>query len=533
MKPTLLVLENFQSIRERTEIPIAPITFLYGPNSAGKSCIDDAFSLISSVFEKKQSPDLMIERWSRIESNATGTIQHKGQAMKVELHCQTGRIFSGLSEVAGFGDLVGIKGGLVNWFEENEWRVVLGLESNEYEISVIFRSGSETVFKIRVRDDGDELEVSLKAFGRTYEGLTGKHLISSKRRKKTLKFACEMSWHDGRVSVFKGNDLERDIVAIVNAMLADLTNLKISPKNLGPDRSTIKNQSLSWICGGEYVFGSHWQKTDLPRAFYKGPVFEMPKNKDLNFSFMKDLAESFFLEGHRKRNQLTGAEAIPEEREFRELIETVFMWDKDIQQDEINEPLHTFVNRCLREHLFLDQGYQITFDILEIQPAESVGNPPLSAALMIGSLLDATGRRMTFEDVGTGISCVIPVLVSVHSGSSFIQQPELHLHPALQSALGDILIEGTKSSNVFHFIETHSEYLLLRCLRRVRETSANRHSRENPLFVRPEDFSVLYFEPQPEGFTTVKRIRVSTQGDFIDRWPRGFFEERGKELFDE
>jgi hypothetical protein len=28
-----------------------------------------------------------------------------------------------------------------------------------------------------------------------------------------------------------------------------------------------------------------------------------------------------------------------------------------------------------------------------------------------------------------------------------------------------------------------------------------------------------------------KPLRVSTDGDFIDRWPQGFFEEREEELF--
>jgi predicted ATPase len=59
------------------------------------------------------------------------------------------------------------------------------------------------------------------------------------------------------------------------------------------------------------------------------------------------------------------------------------------------------------------------------------------------------------------------------------------------------------------------------------------HPEGSPLALRPEDLRVLYFEPQPDGYTKVKNIRVSTQGDFIDRWPRGFFEERSKELFDE
>jgi len=36
-----------------------------------------------------------------------------------------------------------------------------------------------------------------------------------------------------------------------------------------------------------------------------------------------------------------------------------------------------------------------------------------------------------------------------------------------------------------------------------------------------------------DGGTSVKHLRVDSDGEFIDRWPRGFFAERAAELFDE
>ena len=114
-----------------------------------------------------------------------------------------------------------------------------------------------------------------------------------------------------------------------------------------------------------------------------------------------------------------------------------------------------------------------------------------------------------------------------------MQQPELHLHPALQSALGDICIEAVNAGPALHILETHSEYILLRCLKRIRQTTYGRQPGESPLRLKPEQIVVLYFDPQPDGSTRVKRIRVTEDGDFMDRWPRGFFEERGKDLFDE
>jgi predicted ATPase len=104
----------------------------------------------------------------------------------------------------------------------------------------------------------------------------------------------------------------------------------------------------------------------------------------------------------------------------------------------------------------------------------------------------------------------------------------------LQSALGDIFVESeNREEKGRHFIETHSDYLLLRCLRRIRETTNGRLSNDSNLRIQPTDVSILYFEPQSDGSTRIKPIRVSSQGDFLDRWPRGFFEERGKDLFDE
>jgi predicted ATP-dependent endonuclease of OLD family len=56
-------------------------------------------------------------------------------------------------------------------------------------------------------------------------------------------------------------------------------------------------------------------------------------------------------------------------------------------------------------------------------------------------LIDNHQRNLEFEDVGSGIGYVLPALASLaQDGISLIQQPELHLHPALQSKLGDVIV---------------------------------------------------------------------------------------------
>ncbi len=133
------------------------------------------------------------------------------------------------------------------------------------------------------------------------------------------------------------------------------------------------------------------------------------------------------------------------------------------------------------------------------------------------------------HDIGVGISQVLPVVTAALSSHPLviIEQPELHLHPRMQVALGDVLIDGLKTKVKQFIIETHSEHLMLRLLRRIREGSFS-----------SDDLAVVYIEPgdgQPGARSTrvlhALHLRVDTNGDFRDRWPHGFFEERDPEVF--
>ena len=85
----------------------------------------------------------------------------------------------------------------------------------------------------------------------------------------------------------------------------------------------------------------------------------------------------------------------------------------------------------------------------------------------------AGGPETLITDVGFGVSQILPVLVLCFyapKGSTIIlEQPEIHLHPAVQAGLADVLIDAYKRRDVQIIVESHSEHFLRRLQRRVAE----------------------------------------------------------------
>lgn len=146
------------------------------------------------------------------------------------------------------------------------------------------------------------------------------------------------------------------------------------------------------------------------------------------------------------------------------------------------------------------------------------------------------GSRVTLShrDLGYGVSMVLPILVALHS-SEFdlitMEQPELHIHPRQQAELGDELIAATlraeKSKQLI--IETHSENLILRILKRIRQTTMGQLP-EGATAITKNDVTILFVNPSSDG-AHVMELRISDKGKFLDSWPGGFFEESFDEMF--
>lgn len=162
--------------------------------------------------------------------------------------------------------------------------------------------------------------------------------------------------------------------------------------------------------------------------------------------------------------------------------------------------------------------------------AETYAIPSIQELFMVDR---RTNTAVTHRDVGIGISQVLPVLVCAYASHKQIlamEQPEIHLHPALQAELADVFIESAigKNQNTF-ILETHSEHLLLRMMRRMRETANG--TQQNPeLRLTPKDIIVLYVEPVGSQ-SIIREMPLNRYGELMKAWPGGFFEEGLREVF--
>jgi predicted ATPase len=131
-------------------------------------------------------------------------------------------------------------------------------------------------------------------------------------------------------------------------------------------------------------------------------------------------------------------------------------------------------------------------------------------------------------DVGFGISQVLPVVVEsfyvANHSTVIIEQPELHLHPKVQTELADLFIEAIHSREngadraVQFIIESHSEHFLQRLQRRIAEGELD-----------PTKVAIYFCQAGPDG-SSLRELKVNLLGE-IDNWPEDFFGDPMADLY--
>lgn len=126
----------------------------------------------------------------------------------------------------------------------------------------------------------------------------------------------------------------------------------------------------------------------------------------------------------------------------------------------------------------------------------------------------AAGPEVLLTDVGFGVSQILPVLTLCYyappGATILLEQPEIHLHPSVQSGMADVFIDAAQSRGVQIVLESHSEHLLRRLQRRVAEGAL------------PSDRAALHFCRMEQGVSRIERLQMDLFGR-IANWPENFF----------
>ncbi len=126
-------------------------------------------------------------------------------------------------------------------------------------------------------------------------------------------------------------------------------------------------------------------------------------------------------------------------------------------------------------------------------------------------------RPVDLTSIGVGVSQVVPVIVVcllAEPGSVILlEQPELHLHPAMQQRLADFLLAIARAGRQV-IIETHSEYLVTRLRLRMAQDATDRTAALVTVINASKRAGRTRFDP----------VEVNRYGS-IEEWPDGFFDQ--------
>ncbi len=552
IKLTAIELENFQTIERHTVVPIRDLTLMFGPNGAGKSSIYDALELLKIIFSEdwgKKSKKLcdLLQRW------ASNKRENKSLGVGLQFQIDKDWTLNGMHNLFNLDDLYKIhKASIDSDYKEEfcgqTFRIFIEFSktfNGYYWIISKFQISNELGQILEV--DTDVTKVDLR---QNRVRVFRKEWIDFSAIDNSLAIAKGLSNNNSYFELFYANYLEE---TDTNKWFSDTSLCQI--ENYINDRDA-HNSAEEIICQAIDFFkifinnAMNWESNELIELIPGSRT--VPSPSELIFL----ISGSVWHSGRRGKiikPQMISHQSILIETRNR-LNPELTEWEKiaaNYARDKCSESsnelkeywdensITTKVNSLLSEELFLEQGYQISGEVkclIDVQELknydinESITYPKLVNLFLIGP----NGKQVEINDVGSGIGYVLPVLSSLAApGISLIQQPELHLHPALQSALGTAIVkcvENKKDYNAFTLIETHSEHILLRIMRLLK----NAESRDKEV-IKPinfENVAILYFQPKGDGTTSIKRLRLSPDGQLVDRWPGGFFEERYKDIFD-
>lgn len=543
-----LYLAGFKSFGKPVQIDFRDITLLYGENSSGKSTVLQALHYAREVFCRGNLNCLTTEIGGDF-------IDLRGFSNFVHRRNPGGEVVLGVKiDISGdeFSDDFRFPGieALVNTFIP--WRLHEGMTQALQEAEENARQGQKgDSIHLELGDSIETVEVRMHIFfdpASSTVDISAFHVladdnhvfsleVASDTRHQRVKINFEHPYFpdklgDGtegwkqRLAGYESNYADQPTVGDYNEKLMSLLLKPVS-------------DSLNWL---EDVFawvrdpsGDDQHKDYAIAAFYACAAFvsfsERIRSELEGVLYLGPLRRHYTpqrIEESKKRCWSDGLGAWDElATSSEQVLEHVNEWLRD-------EMRFNFDCSCVKK----STRVQAVQDSLYEQKPDAVDDlKRLLADLRVPEqvlLYTSDGICLTSKDLGVGFSQVLPVVVAavgIKSGCVLLEQPELHIHVRLQAVVGDLLAQGIRRGGNRQFIiETHSEALLLRLMRRIRETTKEIVSNGPRLLC---DNVAVYHISKKDGNSIAKKIELDTYGNLTDEWPDDLFEVSFKERFGE
>lgn len=454
-------INNFKSIGSLVDYEMRPLTILSGTNSSGKSSFIQLLLLLKQSIEDDSAERIL---------NLNGAIYPISEYLDI--------IKNNNSDNKLKIKLIFNKSELSNYIDFAGFNVYSALENYDLHINLVFDVSSEkkviaSLFEIKFDSKGEGQSITT-----SFENRDSKFSIKANRPLLINDISL----------ISNGNSIVRKIhYSSFIPTEVEVENIEPKVEGLSTDPVTTFIKEVPKLEGIKALFKNFFGNINYVGAYRKDPQESYPDNGK-NIAVGKhgeNVAEVLY----NKRDDIVT---------FYKLVESENGYDFIIAED-------TFLNAV---KYWICDRFRLCSDIFSKKEADSY----------VIYVKGFSGVISTIKHVGFGISQILPIVVEslrIETGQTLIlEQPEVHLHPKVQSILTDFLISLIKlDKNVI--IETHSDHLITRLRRRIAEDQSNQLDDKTLLtFVEVGSNDVLFNNITINDFGV---IELPFPEDFIER----------------
>jgi hypothetical protein len=578
-----VTLQNFKGFSDEVRIELRPITLLFGANSAGKSSVLQALQYVREILERQnvnadrtlqggEAVDLggflnlvngrdsqkQIEISVEMELNATSIPELVPDAFEEwqTTDEQVWWMYNTLQNIRRAVKTVAVRL-TIGWNEQREQPVVQGYEittNGEWCLNITSSlDGRDAQMRINhanpifLVDAPDEDEIPFSGLD---DFVSSTDLGGQPTPDDTVLSIADLSEQLQKqaleVDALLGNlkaqldSIEKSDETSVNLLMGSRT-VSILPALFSAVREAGMERPgdglRAWLTGFRGALPRMDQMLFIPAPGAKGAENVYMVREFTAFLSWLTVGPALLLRDQLRQMRYIGPlRQIPPRGFDVSLTKSDSAWSDGMAAWETlvtgSQDLVDRVSDWMQSATKLGTGYAVARKAYqEFDPNQPVPQP-IGPARKRAQLLDRAGLTLHPQDVGVGISQVLPVVVAAQDGSASvvcIEQPELHIHPSVQVGLGDLFIDGAVNHGLSFLIETHSEHLVMRLQRRLREAASGEASDAVP-GISASLVSMIYLGRSESGAVQLTPIGFTDQGKFDAPWPDGFFPERTVEV---